>query len=111
MSLENTLEYRRELIIGSATCMANERLGLGIDRDTMSKIIDTNLDWEVEDEDMIYDQHSPDMDTIVRESVMDCIANFYLGRSWPCGYENVDMNKFFTMLYEAVDKEKVKEKK
>jgi peptide methionine sulfoxide reductase MsrB len=105
MSLENTLEYRRELMIGSATATVN-RYGYEIPYETMVKIIGTELDWEIEEEDVIYDAGSPYMDTMVREAVFDCVAKYYVGRTWPTYGERVDMDDFKEKLLKSIEEKK-----
>lgn len=103
--MNNTLEYRRELLIGSATSTMNSH-GFDFSYDDMVKIVGTKLDWEIEEETVLYDPGSPYMDTMVREAVFDCVSQYYLGRDWPTYRERIDIDTFKEKLEKAIKEKK-----
>lgn len=102
MTVTLDLAARRNLLIRSGAKFLKERLSLDIGAEKLAMIIGEDLDWEVEDEDVIYDPESPYLDTAIREEIMDYVANYYLGTHWPCNCDKVDMNEFFAKLDAAI---------
>lgn len=98
----NTLETRREFLHGACRSMLKSQLN--IDFVNIKEIIGEKLDYEIEDEDMIYDPNSPFMDTCIREAAFDCVAKFYLKRDWPTYGEKADMEQFMDNLMGAIRK-------
>ncbi len=96
------LAARRNLLVRSGATFLKEHVGLDIGAEKLAVIIGEDLDWEVEDENVIYDPESPYMDTAIREYIMDCVADYYLGTHWPCNCDKVDMNEFFAKLDAAI---------
>lgn len=103
--MTNTLEYRRELLVGAATSTMG-MYGYDFSCETMAKIVGTKLDWEIEEEDVLYDPGSPYMDTMVREAVFDCVSQYYLGRAWPTYAEHINLQEFQEKLAKAIEEKK-----
>lgn len=100
--MKNTLEIRRTFLHGA--CRSMLRSYLNVDFTNIREIIRDHLDYEIEDEDMIYNPNSSSMDTCIREAVFDCVSNFYLGRDWPTYGEKADIDQFMDNLMGAIRK-------
>lgn len=102
MTIKYTLEARRCNLIHAAHSMLKHRELINISLSALAEAIGKKLDWEIEDEDVVYDPESPYMDTIVRDAVMDAVAEHFLGRPWPCNGDRVDMHQFLEELDAAI---------
>ncbi len=101
-----TLADRRNLMIRSGSVFLKEHVGVEVSAEKLTIIIGDRLDWEVEDENVIYDPESPYMDTAIREYFMDYVAGHYLDTHWPCYCDKVDMKEFFAKLEAAIAADK-----
>lgn len=102
MTIILDLAARRNLLVRSGATFLKEHIDLNIDAEKLAVIIGENLDWEVEDENTIYDPESPHMDTAICEYIMDYVAEYYLNTYWPCNCDKVDMKEFFAKLEAAI---------
>lgn len=83
----------RENFLQSAVLTAEASFGIKLSLEKMTKIIGNKMDSEWKT--YKYDSVSQYMDTSPREQIADIIAKHYLGRSWPCYGEDIDMEKYF----------------
>lgn len=100
--LHADMEYRWCSFVHASVNMMEDWCGISdIGLDTMSDIIGKNFDDEIRN--VLYDPNSSNMDTCVREDVMDCVAQYFLGEYWPC-YGNKRAGDFETDLKLAIQK-------
>jgi hypothetical protein len=91
---------RRENFIGSAALVIEDYCGIKLSVEKVSEIIGNKMDDELIFVD--YKEVSPFMDTSPRERVMDIVAEYFLGRPWPSYGDRVNMEEWFSSLYDAV---------
>lgn len=90
----------RENFIGSAALVIEDCCGIKLSIEKVSEIIGDKMDreWNTFE----YREVSPFMDTAPREELMDIVAEHFLGRSWPTYGDRVNMEEWFSSLYDAV---------
>ena len=91
----------RENFLQSAVLSVEVCLGIKLSLEKMTQVIGNYMDYEWKS--FAYGDPNPYMDTSPREHIAELIANHYLGRSWPCYGENVNMEEFFTELEEKIN--------
>lgn len=91
----------RENFIASAALVIEDYCGIKLSIEKVSEIIGDKMDreWNTFE----YSEVSPFMDTSPREEVMNILAEYFLGRPWPTYGDDLNMEEWFSSLYDAVN--------
>ncbi len=73
----------------------------------LDEILSDHMEYEWNDPKYPYDPNDNNMDTCVRDVMLDKLSKHYTGRAWPYIAENVNMDEFIDDLVNAIGREEV----